>query len=86
MRSAARPVSVTPAQVAELLSKGVGAQEIVRLLVATGAWSDAGAEEIVATLATSSDGLANSSDGPEQNSIRADPDGRDQWTMLHRCS
>jgi hypothetical protein len=65
MESVARPVSLTPAQVAELLSRGVEAHEIVRLLVATGTWSDAGPEELVAT-------LANSSDGAEQSSIGAE--------------
>jgi hypothetical protein len=56
MASTSRPVSVTPTQVAGLLSRGVDAEEIARLLVATGAWSDAGAEEIVVTLASSCDG------------------------------
>ena len=40
------PVSVTPAQVAHLVSRGVKTGEIIRLLVATGTWSDSGAAEI----------------------------------------
>ena len=42
---------MTPEQVAELVGRGVGTDDIVRLLVATGAWSEAGATEIVSTLA-----------------------------------
>jgi hypothetical protein len=45
------PVSVTPEQVGELLDRGVDAVEVVRLLVATGIWSEAGAVEIVSTFA-----------------------------------
>lgn len=65
MGDAARPVSVTPEQVAELLGRGVQSEEIARLLVATGTWSAAGADEIVAT-------FADSSDNAEQNLTRAD--------------
>ena len=65
MGSAARPVTVTPAQVAELVGRGVEAGEIVRLLVATGTWSESGAAEIVAT-------LASGADDAKQNSMRAD--------------
>jgi hypothetical protein len=51
MGSAARPVSLTPAQVAELLERGVSTEEIARLLVATGTWTGAGAAEIVSMFA-----------------------------------
>ena len=44
-------VSMTPEQVARLVDRGVGADDIVRLLVSTGTWSEAGAAEIVSTLA-----------------------------------
>jgi hypothetical protein len=50
MDDGAVPFSVTPAQVEELCSRGAAPDEIVRLLVATGAWSEAGAAEIVSTL------------------------------------
>ena len=49
MKRVARSLSVSPDQVAELLEQGVGTDEIARLLVATGTWSDAGAAEIVST-------------------------------------
>lgn len=51
MERGARSLSVSPNQVAELLERGVGTEEIARLLVATGTWSDAGAAEIVSTIA-----------------------------------
>ena len=51
MERVARSLSLSPDQVAELLDRGVGTEKIARLLVATGSWSDAGATEIVATLA-----------------------------------
>ena len=51
MERDAGPVSVTPAQVARLLHRGLDAEDIVRLLVATGSWTEAGATEIVSTLA-----------------------------------
>jgi hypothetical protein len=44
-------VSTTPERVAELVDRGVGGDDIVRSLVATGTWSEAGAMEIVFTLA-----------------------------------
>ena len=44
-------VSITPEQVIRLVDRGVGADDIVRLLVSTGTWSEAGAAEIVATVA-----------------------------------
>jgi hypothetical protein len=50
MESSARPVSRTPAQVTDLLDHGVLADQIVRLLVATGPWSDSAAAEIVSKL------------------------------------
>ena len=53
MERVARSVSVSPDQVAELLKRGVDTEEITRLLVATGTWSDAGAVEIVSTIAHS---------------------------------
>ena len=51
MEGVARSLSLSPDQVAELLERGVGTEQIARLLVATGSWSDAGATEIVSTLA-----------------------------------
>ena len=51
MQRDARPISITPEQVARLVERGVGADDIARLLVSTGTWSEAGAIEIVSTLA-----------------------------------
>lgn len=51
MEQDASSLSMTPEQVAMLVGRGVGSDDIVRLLVATGAWSEAGATEIVSTLA-----------------------------------
>jgi len=51
MEGDARPVSMTPEQVAMLVDRGVRTEDVVRLLVATGTWSEAGATEIVSTLA-----------------------------------
>jgi len=48
-------LSMTPEQVAELIDRGVGDDDIARLLVATGTWSEAGAMEIVSTLAPATD-------------------------------
>ena len=59
------PVSVTPAQVADFLSRGVNTDEIIRLLVATGTWSESGAAEIVST-------IAQQPDDANTPSIRAD--------------
>ena len=42
--------SVTPAQVEQLLAGGSDCNEVARLLVATGAWTEDGAREIVSTL------------------------------------
>ena len=53
MESVARSLSVSPDQVAGMLERGVGTEKITELLVATGTWSDAGAAEIVSTLAQS---------------------------------
>lgn len=50
-------VSVTPTQVANLVSSGVKTDEIIRLLVATGTWSDSGAAEIVSTIAQQPDDM-----------------------------
>lgn len=47
----ARSVSVTPEHVTEFLRRGAKPETVTRLLVATGAWSESGAEEIVSTLA-----------------------------------
>ena len=58
-------VSVTPTQVANLVSSGVKTDEIIRLLVATGTWSDSGAAEIVSTIAQQPDDM-------KPPSIRAD--------------
>jgi hypothetical protein len=44
-------VSVTPEHVKAFLRKGAKPETVTRLLVATGAWSESGAEEIVSTLA-----------------------------------
>ncbi len=54
--NAVRPVSVTPTQVGELLGRGVDTNEVARLLVATGTWSEAGAVEIVSALGKSPGG------------------------------
>ncbi len=43
-------VQMTPNQVQHLLDSGIEAGNVVRLLVATGAWTETGAAEIVATL------------------------------------
>jgi hypothetical protein len=51
MERDANSVSMTPERVAELVDRGVGGDDIVRLLVATGTWSEAGAMEIVSTWA-----------------------------------
>ena len=51
MQRDAGPVGITPEQVARLVDRGVGADDIVRLLVSTGTWSEAGAAEIVSTFA-----------------------------------
>ena len=40
---------MTPGQVQHLLDSGIEAGDVVRLLVATGAWSESGAAEIVAS-------------------------------------
>jgi hypothetical protein len=45
------PLSLTPEQVAMLVDRGVGTEDIVRLLVQTGTWSEAGAMEIVSSVA-----------------------------------
>ena len=47
----ARSVSVTPEHITEFLRRGAKPETVTRLLVATGAWSESGAEEIVSTLA-----------------------------------
>ena len=64
MEGDAGPVSVTPEQVAKLVDRGVGAEDIIRLLVATGTWTEAGATEIVTTLAHRSAGLSSTSTEP----------------------
>ena len=43
-------VQMTPNQVQHLLDSGIETGDVVRLLVATGAWTETGAAEIVATL------------------------------------
>ena len=50
MQDDAVPMPLTPAQVQDLCGRGVAPDRIVRLLVATGTWSEAGAAEIVTTL------------------------------------
>ena len=50
MEGESLPVSLTPELVASLVDRGVAGDDIVRLLVATGTWSEAGAAEILATL------------------------------------
>ena len=47
----AESVWVTPEHVTEFLRKGAKPETVTRLLIATGAWSQSGAEEIVSTLA-----------------------------------
>ena len=49
-------VQMTPSRVQDLLDAGVEAGDVVRLLVATGAWSESGAVEIVSTLTGSHPG------------------------------
>ena len=63
MESAPQPVSVTPEQVTGFLRKGAKPDAVTRLLVATGAWSESGAEEIVSTLATQPVDAAQESTG-----------------------
>ena len=41
---------MTPNQVQHLLDSGIEVGDVARLLVATGAWTETGAAEIVATL------------------------------------
>ncbi len=41
---------MTPSQAQHLLDSGIESGDVVRLLVATGAWSESGAAEIVSTL------------------------------------
>ena len=43
-------IQVGPEQIRALLEKGVDADEVARLLVATGCWSTSGASEIVSLL------------------------------------
>ena len=50
---------VTPGGVRRLLDSGAEPERIARLLVATGAWSEAGALDIVSTLSTDSSRLAS---------------------------
>ena len=59
----AQSVSVTPEHVTEFLRKGAKPETVTRLLVATGAWSESGAEEIVSTLATQPVDAAQESTG-----------------------
>ena len=54
--------SVTPEHVTAFLRKGAKPETVTRLLVATGAWSQSGAEEIVSTLATQPVGAAQESE------------------------
>ena len=53
----ASPVSVTPTQVANLVSLGVKTGEIIRLLVALETWSASGAAEIPSTIAQQPDDM-----------------------------
>ena len=55
--------SVTPEHVTEFLRKGAKPETVTRLLVATGAWSESGAEEIVSTLAAQPGDAAQESNG-----------------------
>ena len=59
----AESVSVTPEHVTEFLRKGVKPETVTRLLVATGAWSESGAEEIVSTLAAQPGDAVQESNG-----------------------
>ena len=70
--------SVTPEHVTEFLRKGAKPETVTRLLVATGAWSQSGAEEIVSTLATQPVDAAQESE--------ASLGGRGLPTTLPRCS
>lgn len=58
MEGDSSPVSLTPEAVANLVDRGVSGEDIIRLLVATGTWSEAGAAEIVATIVQRSAGPA----------------------------
>ena len=64
MEGDSAPLSLTPELVANLAERGVGGEDIIRLLVATGTWSEAGAAEIVATLAHRSGGSGSVSAEP----------------------
>ena len=76
----AGPVSATPTQVANLVSSGVvKTDEIIRLLVATGTWSDSGAAEIVSTIAQQPDDT-----NPPPNGLTFS--GRGRTTTLHPFS
>jgi hypothetical protein len=46
-----RSLSVTPEHITEFLRRGAKPDTVTQLLVATGAWSESGAREIVSTLA-----------------------------------
>lgn len=61
---------MTPNQVQHLLDSGIEAGDVARLLVATGAWTETGAAEIVATLTGSEP--ARSSLGREPGLAGAD--------------
>ena len=45
MERESAPESLNPEQVGRLVDRGVSAEDIIRLLVATGTWSEAGAAE-----------------------------------------
>jgi len=63
MEQDASSLSMTPELVATLVGRGVGTDEVVRLLVATGAWSEAGATEIVSALALPASDSASAHQG-----------------------
>jgi len=48
---------VTPSGVRRLLESGIQPERVAQLLVATGAWSESGASEIVSTLANEANRL-----------------------------
>ena len=55
---------MTPSQVQHLLDSGIERGDVVRLLVATGAWSESGAAEIVSTLIRADPGRSAGAENP----------------------
>ena len=72
---------VTPSGVRRLLESGIEPERVTRLLVATGAWSESGASDIVAMLAVEGDPLSPrayvDTDGRPEPVGQASAPGRD---------